>query len=351
MREVPDPRKDYSRMAEEKLPRLTEAHVRGLASEKSFERGEDYYHDGAVLEPVRQERELRAQCEGSDYEPYQVSATFTKDGIAETSCTCPYDYGGVCKHIVALLLAYVHEPQSFRSIPPLSALLAGHSREELIALIGEMIKREPKLLSLVELSVETEQTARGNPPDVSVYRRQTGRALRHESEHVVEKELRALGEPADRSAKAGDWLNAGAIYHAVLDEAVRGYDDMLREVDEDGGIAVVIDEFALGLSQCLKRSNADAETRRAWLETLLEAELADIEMGGIDLAPSAREAVLEHANNGEWAWIEERLNIAMSKSHDWEREDLARFLAAGQKRHGYAGKAAAKRKKPGAAKH
>ena len=49
-------------MAEEKLPRLTEAHIRELASEKSFDRGEAYYHDGSVLEPVRQERELRAQC-------------------------------------------------------------------------------------------------------------------------------------------------------------------------------------------------------------------------------------------------------------------------------------------------
>jgi hypothetical protein len=26
------------------------------------------------------------------------------------------------------------------------------------------------------------------------------------------------------------------ICHAVLDEAVRGYDDNLREIDEDGGI-------------------------------------------------------------------------------------------------------------------
>ena len=114
-------------MAEEKLPRLTEAHIRELASEKSFDRGEAYYHDGSVLEPVRQERELRAQCQGSDYEPYQVSATLSKSGIAETSCTCPYDYGGICKHIVALLLTYVHEPLAFRPIPPLATLLAGRS--------------------------------------------------------------------------------------------------------------------------------------------------------------------------------------------------------------------------------
>jgi uncharacterized Zn finger protein len=339
-------------MAEEKLPRLTEAHIRESASERSFERGETYFRDGAVLEPVRQERELRAQCEGSDYEPYQVSATLSRSGIAETSCTCPYDYGGICKHIVALLLTYVREPQSFRSIPPLSVLLAGRSREELIALIGEMVKREPELLSLVELSVVTEQATQGKPPDVATYRRQTRRALRHESEHIVEKELRALRELAARSAKAGDWPNAGAIYHAVLGEAVRGYNDVLSEIDEDGCVAVIIDEVALGLSRCLKKSNADAETRRAWLETLLEAELTDIEMGGIDLAPSARAAVLEHANDEEWSWIEERLNAAISKSRDWGREALMTFLAAGQKRHGRADKAAApNRKNNRTAKH
>src|ERR1700749_3698933 len=107
-------------MTEEKLPQLTEAHIHELASGKSFERGETYYRDGAVLEPVRQAMELRAQCEGSDYEPYQVRATLAEDGIAEPSGTCPYDYGGICKHVVALLLTYVHEPQAFRSIPPLA---------------------------------------------------------------------------------------------------------------------------------------------------------------------------------------------------------------------------------------
>jgi uncharacterized Zn finger protein len=325
-------------MAKGKLPHLTEAHIRNLASEPSFERGETYYRDGAVLDPVCQATHLHAQCEGSEYEPYQVSATLDEGGIAETSCTCPYDYGGICKHIVALLLTYIHKPQSFRFIPPLATLLVGRSQEELIALIGEMIKREPELLSLVELSVITEQARQGKPLDATAYRRQARRALRHESEHAVEKELRVLRELAARSSKAGDWLNAGAIYHAVLDETVRGYDDALREIDEDGRISILIDEFALGLSQCLKKSNADERTRRAWLEALLEAELTDIEMGGIDLAPSAREAVLDHANDEEWAWIEERLETAISKSRDWRREALARFIAAGQKRHGRASK-------------
>jgi uncharacterized Zn finger protein len=331
-------------MSEGKSPRLTEAHIRNLASATSFERGKAYYRDEAVLDPIGQEAHLRALCEGSDYEPYQVGATLGQGGIAETSCTCPYDHGGICKHIVALLLTYVHTPQAFRFIPPLSALLAGRTQQELIVLIGEMIEREPELLSLVELSVATEEARQeGRPLDVTAYRRQARRALKHESTHTVEKELRALRELAARSAKSGDWLNAGAVYHAVLDETIRGYDDMVREIDEDGDICILIDEFALGLSQCLKKSEADEQTRRTWLEALLEAELTDIEMGGIDLAPSAREAVLENADDEEWAWIEERLKTAISKSRDWGRQALARFLAAGQKRR--AGTAATPKRK------
>lgn len=158
-------------MADEKLPRLTESHIRNLASQSSFERGRNYYRDGAVFGAVRQGMELRAQCEGSDDEPYQVSATLTESGIAETSCTCPYDYGGICKHIVALLLTYINGLQTFRSAPPLTEILAERSREELITIIGEMVKREPELLSLVELSVAAEQARRGEAFDAEAYRR------------------------------------------------------------------------------------------------------------------------------------------------------------------------------------
>jgi uncharacterized Zn finger protein len=331
-------------MADEKLPRLTEANVRSLATESSFERGENYYRDGAIFGAVRLGTKLRAQCEGSDYEPYQVSATLKGSGVSETSCTCPYDYGGICKHIVALLLTYIHDPQAFRSIPQLTELLAGRSREELIALIDEMIEREPELLSLVELSLTTEKVRQGETLDVDAYRRQARNALRRGSPRAVEKELRALLGLAARLEETDDLLNAGAIYHAILEETVGGYEGMLWEMDEDGDIAAVLDEFAQGLSHCLKEGKADDRTRRAWLEALLEAELTDIVIGGVDLAPSARQAVLENATDEEWEWIEERVRFAISKGGDWAREELTRFLVARRKRRGGAREKKAKKR-------
>jgi uncharacterized Zn finger protein len=221
--------------------------------------------------------ELRADCQGSRYEPYQVSVTLTKDGVGETFCTCPYDHGGICKHIVALLLTYVHKPQAFRVIQPLEEMLVQRSKEELIALIGEIVKREPGLMSLVELSVESRQ---GKPIDIEAYRRRVRRVLRHQSLDVTEWKLQALGDTADRLTKAGDWLNAGALYCALLAETVSRYDDELYMMAKEGDVAILLDEFAEGLSKCLKEGKPEGGIRRAWLEALLDAELTDIELGG-----------------------------------------------------------------------
>jgi uncharacterized Zn finger protein len=76
-------------MPKEKLPKLTEAQIRGLANPQSFQRGEDYFQRGAIFEPMRQGLELSAECASSGYEPYQVQATLNNTGIAQTSCTCP----------------------------------------------------------------------------------------------------------------------------------------------------------------------------------------------------------------------------------------------------------------------
>src|SRR5262245_3380971 len=171
-------------MIQERLPRLTEAQVCQLANPQSFERGKSYYRDGAIVEPIRQGWALRAQCEGSEDEPYAVSATLEQQGIAATSCTCPYDWGGACKHIVALLLTYVHERHAFRVIPPLETLLADSSREQLTALIGEMVQRELELLSVVELAVTTQPSRQGpvgQRLDPSAYRRQARRAMQSEN--------------------------------------------------------------------------------------------------------------------------------------------------------------------------
>ncbi len=179
----------------------------------------------------------------------------------------------------------------------------------------------------------------GGAKNAAAYRDRARRAMRGESSREIERELKALGDEAARLAKGGDWLKAGAIYQAALNEAVKGYDEMVQEMDYDGEICIVIDKLAEGLGKSLAKSGAGAKTRWDWIETLLKAELKDIELGGIDLAPSASEAVLKLANDKEWARIEERLSALASRGGEWKRESLVEFLTEGLERRKRASRA------------
>lgn len=312
-------------MKSESLPRLTEAQVKKLTDAGSFERGQRYFKNGSIIEPVLQGNELRAQCAGSRYEPYELSVTFDKKGVAELDCSCPQ--GGVCKHLVALLLTYVHQPDAMHRVPPLEQMLAERSREELVEIIGQMVKREPQLVTVIELAMAGPRA--GKPMNVAAYRNQARRALGSESPQLIERELGALRETAARLAKAGDWLNAGAIYAVALDEATLGYDYNVQEMDHDGDISSLVDDLAAGLKDCLAQGEVGGKTRLEWIEALLDAYLKDIELGGTGFAASAGETVLELANDEEWAWVEERLRTEAANSRDWQRECLIGFLTEG----------------------
>ncbi|MFN3761608.1 MAG: helicase-associated domain-containing protein [Anaerolineae bacterium] len=90
------------------LETLTEADFRNLLREKSLRRAREYVQ--RVLNPVRSGRTLTAQVQGSQL--YEVEIDVEPDGIY-ARCTCPYDWGGYCKHIGAVLLKWVQSPQSF----------------------------------------------------------------------------------------------------------------------------------------------------------------------------------------------------------------------------------------------
>ncbi len=70
--------------------------------EKILDRGYDYWQSGSVQKIVHSEgNRITAVVMGS--EPYRVSIELDKKGDITHSCTCPYDYGPICKHVVALL--------------------------------------------------------------------------------------------------------------------------------------------------------------------------------------------------------------------------------------------------------
>jgi uncharacterized Zn finger protein len=80
-------------MDEERTPTLTEATVRELSRSQSYNRGQSYYEQGAIGYLVRRGETIRADVEGSQYQPYMVTIEFDDAGVVRTNCSCPYDHG------------------------------------------------------------------------------------------------------------------------------------------------------------------------------------------------------------------------------------------------------------------
>ncbi len=306
------------------LPSVTEDDIRRLATPQSFERGEGYYASGAIFDAERRGNTLVAHVQGSQYEPYRVTVTLGSAGVEKTACTCPYDWGGICKHVVATLLIWVREPDSFHVLAPVDESLAERSKEDLIALVKEMIARQPDLARLLELPLGPDSSV---PFDLTAFRKQASYALSRDDAEWATRELERLRETADRYLEVDNLTAAGALYHLILDETLLRFEDWWLQWDRDGDISRVLGDCAEGLDHCLDRVS-DLETRQFWLEALLEAKLEDIRLGGVDFAWPAGDVVLRQATDEEWTWIEGRLRQEMQQARDWGRESLVRFLTA-----------------------
>ena len=94
-------------MPDSLLDNLNRQMLLGLAGERSFERGEDYFDEERVRSLVEFEGMLAATVEGT--EDYRVKLWAESSRLGFT-CECPYaDEGNFCKHCVAVGLACLAE--------------------------------------------------------------------------------------------------------------------------------------------------------------------------------------------------------------------------------------------------
>src|SRR2546427_13276779 len=115
------------------LPQLTESSIRSHVSAQSLQRGKAYYRDGAISDPALQGSTLLGRCEGSQEPYYQVRIDLNEAGIAAADCTCAYDFGGDCNHILALLPTYLHQPEQVTVRPEVSERPTRGNRDPLVA--------------------------------------------------------------------------------------------------------------------------------------------------------------------------------------------------------------------------
>src|SRR5438270_10698337 len=131
------------------IPTISEANIRALVGEQSFQRGQQYFHDGAIFDAFHQGMTLKGHCHGSLPTPYRVQVTFDTAGVTGAFCTCPMGSsmikGYYCKHVAALLLTWREQPEKFTELDPVETILEQRSKEDLIALITHILQKQPTL--------------------------------------------------------------------------------------------------------------------------------------------------------------------------------------------------------------
>jgi len=167
-------------------------------------------------------QELRAEVAGSQFAPYGVRVVFDAAGIVDATCSCPYEWGGLCKHIVAALLAYLQEPESVRELPELEEALSGLKREELKDLVLKLAERFPSLGEAIEGEIAISSSSQPRQLNVDAIRRS------------LRASIQAQGYP---EPYYDYWQTSGN-----LDEARRILDgawDLIRTDDAPGALRVL----------------------------------------------------------------------------------------------------------------
>ena len=333
---------------------LTDEIIRSLCTPKSFERGRELYRDRAVFDLARQGNLLQGKCEGSDEPFYTLQVEVDAGGVRTAQCSCPYDWGGICKHLVAFLLTFVHAPDDFTERKSIPDLLQELGRDALVDLLSRLVENDPDLYGELEAAAMTAGRGARTPgagaqpkheTQVSEqeYRRQVKNILgglrgRRSSESYwmmsgMVQELHQARATAYRFLEAGDAEGALTIMMALLEEVAGSYEQF---DDSDGDLGDFLGGLGQDLAEVILSQDLSGRERKA-LENRLTPivdELVDYGIDDIQIAVLALEegwsALSLEDENEYWSGdlTQVRLNVLERQGRVDEFLDLCQ--AAGE---------------------
>lgn len=129
---------------------VDETMIAAAVSDEVFAHGRDYEALGAVQRLIQRGSTLEAVVQGTRVEPYRLRITFYPDGHFGSLCTCPYA-AVPCKHVVAALLHYLHQPAAVAQRPDLAEQLAALDQDQLLELVLHLLDERPELAEAIDV--------------------------------------------------------------------------------------------------------------------------------------------------------------------------------------------------------
>lgn len=302
---------------------FTEKELAGWAGSTIYARGKSYVDSVSELSQTGDGR-LVACVSGSD--EYVTTVRRNGNGEFDSTCTCPYDYDGPCKHVVAVLLAALERANRHEAIPVLQpddelyleladyldgemdddgrgnesggaaaveSMLAEKSRDELLAIVAGLVCEFPGAARWLG---EREQLATGNID-------QLVRALRKEIGALAA--IDAWPVYGDCFEDSPDYSGVQQRLQALLD---RGHADAVFSLGEElwsrcGGQLESFEDdgmIASGIAGCMQvvlKALPDTKLSRldqlVWLHDRLREDQYDLIDGSAQFLDDARYAAAD----------------------------------------------------------
>ena len=278
---------------------LTEASIQPYASEESFHRGREYYEDGAVLTVSRRGEELFAEVQGSEYRPYRVRVALRSGAFQDADCSCPYEWGGICKHIVAALLECIHNQDRIQQHPSVEDVIDRLDRDQLKTLLVKLAQRQPGLADQIEAiaqelagapeaaSEEAPLSPKRPAVNPDAVRRRVGGILYggghgrsydyRYADTVIDGVGAILGEVRE-VLYSGNGQNSLDVLDALTEEYVSGW---YTVDDSNGELGDFFEDLGLAWAEALLAVPLTRDQRQAWAEKLT-AWAGEVDQYGIE---------------------------------------------------------------------
>lgn len=244
--------------------------IRGLCTEDSFERGLKYFEDGRVKQVDFFGDTITAVVQGT--EDYRV--TIRVNGDIEGRCTCPYDWGGYCKHIVAALIQYSRDYDQMkgwkeREEGRVNAVMSQMTMEKLKEFLSAEFEKDPRMRARFLIYF----TGEGEEKSLHDYKKEINQ-LYHDaaSRHgFIDYDRRVdfsyILDVAERYIEKRNFLEAAKIFQA-LSEAIAENMDMVD--DSDGYYGGEFDDAMEKLVTCLREAVLGYEEKRRYIDYLFQ---------------------------------------------------------------------------------
>ncbi len=247
------------------IPTIEE--IRKLCTESSFERGIEYFRGGSVRGLEQFGNRITSIVEGTS--DYEVTIRMDKGDI-EASCTCPYDWGGYCKHIVATLLALSENYKKVKKDKDekerrIKTILNNLSPDELKGFLTAELEKNFSLRDHFTIYFSGKgskiRSLHDYKKEISLlYRETTGR--HGFIEYGIEVDFSYICDLADRYIKAGNLLEAATIYQA-LSEVIA--DNMEGVDDSDGYYGGEFGQAMEDFVNCINRAKLSYKEKKDYI--------------------------------------------------------------------------------------